>query len=298
MNNDHRTAPRHQTGGGAHGYYPDDEINLYNLWDVLVRRRCVIAGIALLVIISGLAYALMKPVVYEFSTGIEIGQVYYAEEAGGGSYQLVESPEAAQARLEDELILRVRRALFDGEEAAPKVTVQTRTNRGSLVLISTVREAQSEAVESLHEAIANALQEVHQRPFEREKRMALARHKPVEETLFVQLDLLESQLSMFGSSRANGDPREVLVEIVSSQWAADLRREAAEARVELAKTKGNIAAVEEGSRPTQLAYLAKQADTPAGSGKSLILALSVVLAGMLGILTAFFAEFASNARNR
>ncbi|MDH5766512.1 MAG: Wzz/FepE/Etk N-terminal domain-containing protein [Gammaproteobacteria bacterium] len=51
----------------------EDEINLLDLWCVLVKRKNILFSVFLLCLLMGLSYALLKPRIFEFSTAIEIG---------------------------------------------------------------------------------------------------------------------------------------------------------------------------------------------------------------------------------
>ena len=68
-----RTEP--EPSGRAPAYYPDDEISLIDLWNVLVRRRWLIAGVTLLcLLVAGLYTTLVTPV-YESRSVLLVGKV-------------------------------------------------------------------------------------------------------------------------------------------------------------------------------------------------------------------------------
>ena len=61
MNNNNPPHPAPQ-------YYPDDEISLIDLWNTLMRRKFVIIGTLIAVMLAAVIYLMMAPRVYEAST--------------------------------------------------------------------------------------------------------------------------------------------------------------------------------------------------------------------------------------
>ncbi|NOS74939.1 MAG: hypothetical protein HOP36_10490 [Methyloglobulus sp.] len=54
--------------------YPQgDEINLLDIWRILVKRKKLIVVTCLLITLMGSAYAILKPTIYVYSTAVEIG---------------------------------------------------------------------------------------------------------------------------------------------------------------------------------------------------------------------------------
>ena len=51
----------------------DDEINLLDLWCVLVKRKVLLGVIMLLSVLLGLGYAMIQPQLFTFYTAIDIG---------------------------------------------------------------------------------------------------------------------------------------------------------------------------------------------------------------------------------
>lgn len=83
------------------GYYvADDEISLFDLWLVLVRRRWLMVAVFIVVVASGLAYALTRPTVYEYAATLAIGEVF---KSGGEDQGMVlapvQSPEGVVAEI-------------------------------------------------------------------------------------------------------------------------------------------------------------------------------------------------------
>lgn len=56
--------------------YPQgDEINLLDIWRILVKRKKLIVAICLLITLIGSAYAILKPTIYIYSMAVEIGSI-------------------------------------------------------------------------------------------------------------------------------------------------------------------------------------------------------------------------------
>lgn len=54
---------------------PSDEISLFDVWNVLVRRRWVVFAVFALALAASAAFALTRPPMYRVSQVIEVGQV-------------------------------------------------------------------------------------------------------------------------------------------------------------------------------------------------------------------------------
>ena len=271
--------------------HQDDEISLYDLWDVLVRRLPVLVSVAVLVTVAGFAYAMMQPVEYRYRSGLELPQVYHPE----SGLQPVIATEAVIATLEDVIIPSQRQQLFGDSAAGAGVSVVERGGEQSLVLESTNQPANADAVAALHEAIITALAE---RLLPRYQRWLAVSAEPFENRITMydeQIDVLQRQLDTLNERVEEADG---VTTLIFAQQLGDLRREMSELRRHRVDAHSTLAAIREASHGTEQLFVANESDSPVGTGRSLIVALSVVLGGMLGLFTAFFWEFVSNARSR
>ena len=274
---------------GAQHHPYDDEISLYDLWDVLMRRLPVLLGVAVLTVIAGVAYALVQPVEYEYRTGVDLPRVF------SGSMENVVSQDMAIARLEDVLIPRQRSELFEGEERGPRVNVRGHGSDYSLVLESTSTREGAENVAELHEAVARALSDWLQPRYERSLSGSLRPQENRVAELGSQIALLREDLD---SLYERLDEEREVTGLIVAQQIGDIRRDLARLRTARVDAQSQVETIEAMSRDTELTYLVSESDSPVGPGRSLIVALSVVLGGMLGLFAAFFSEFVSNARSR
>ena len=268
----------------------DDEISLYDLWDILVRRLPVIIGVGGIIVFAGLAYALSQPVTYEYRSGMELAHIY-----DGGSMRSLVSKDASIARLEDVIISQARDERFGDEEGGPRVEVVERGGDGSLVLKSATTQDQADTVADLHESIITALGEAEEPRFEQSLSARLLPHENKADMLEEEIGLLREQLSVFMERLGSDDGVNGLV---IAQQMGDLRREITHLRAELVDARSAIDGIADNSALTEPSYIASESESPTGTGRSLIVALSVVLGGMLGLFAAFFWEFVSNARAR
>ena len=272
-------------------YGQDDEISLYDLWDVLARRLPVLLVVAALTIAGGFTYALLQPVQYEYRTGIELARVYQGP--GSGGFELVVSRAASQARLEDVIIPELRREYFGGGERGPRIQIRERGGDDGLLLQSTGVPEDADRIAEFHEAVVSELGKEHQGRLERAITATTNRFASRAEVLREQLDFLEQQLEQL-SEQLNA--AEGVTSLVVAQQMGDIRREMSNVRVAHTDARSAVETIRDTSHSTEASFLASQADSPAGTGRPLIVALSVVLGGMLGLFAAFFAEFVGNAR--
>jgi len=83
-------------------YPPEDEIDLADLWRVLVRRRRVLLTVLVLIVSASLAYALLTPKQYAYRASVEIGSV--PEQEG---VRLIEDPNTALAKVREGYLPKV-----------------------------------------------------------------------------------------------------------------------------------------------------------------------------------------------
>nr|WP_301289185.1 Wzz/FepE/Etk N-terminal domain-containing protein [Natronocella acetinitrilica] len=266
---------------------------MYELWDVLVRRWWVIVGLTVLAGGLGLAYAAVTPSAYEFRSTIDLARVY----DGGGAFKPVESASGVEARLSNHIVPDGRRALSDSLGEVPRVQV-TAAGDSRITLTSRTPASRAEDVASLHEAIADQLRD-NQQPELQE--MIDLRTAPLEtsvEDLRTELEAIGDQMEALARGALSRESDETLARFVEMQELQALRRDAASLRRNLNKAQLEITMLAESSRGTSLSAVATQSDEPVGAGRAIILLLSLLLGGMLGVFSAFFIEFVQRANQR
>ena len=163
---------------------PDDEISLFDLWDVLLRHRWLIIGIAGLVTAAAVTYALSRPTVYPYRSAIDIGS--YVGGSDEARTQFLENPAAVRHKLEQAYVPSARKAVADGPEAAvPRIDVRaegikddTRSGSGLFVLYTEASPEIAGQVQAMHRKVVANLEADHERllaPIEARQRGRLER---------------------------------------------------------------------------------------------------------------------------
>ena len=274
-----------------HPHY-DDEISLYDLWDVLVRRLWVMVLVFVLVVAGGATYAFTQPTVYEYRSGIELARVATDESDGP---RLVTDRDAAIALLEDVIIPDQREALAEAGEEAPRVSLSERGSSHVVQLRTTAQPENVGVVRSLHESITAALAE-EQAP--RLEQALTSRLRPLES----RKARLQEHIALLDELREEiaekTDLEDTIQSLIASQQISDIRRERAEALNDLEETRATMENLQQLSNETRLDYVVQRSENQVGTPKRLTLALSIVLGGMLALFGAFIVEFVVNAHRR
>lgn len=274
--------------------YYDDEISLIDLWLVLARRKWIVFGVTILCVAAGFLYASMQPVQYEYSSGIELARIFERSD-GGDKLVLLSSRDGSVALLEDVIIPSQRKVLFDEETSVPRVSVSVRGDSHHLMISSIVERERADRVKKLHEAVVMALAENHASILENNIALRVNPLKTRAEMLQRLVEEHEGQLSHLASRNHEGND---ILGLIDVQQMADIRRELAEVRVDLADAMNVVEAFEEASHGTRIRFLGVESYSPVGTGKTLIVALSLVLGVMLGVFGAFFSEFLAAVRKQ
>lgn len=276
-------------------YSENDEISLIDLWLVLMKRKWMIIGITVLCLALGAGYALMKPVVYEYRTGIELAAVHGGPESKG--LELLSPREGSAGLLENVIIPAQRENLFGEEGNGPRVVVETPGSDYSLMLKSTAIPQNADKVRDLHKAVAEALENEHAPSLEKRLDVTVKPFKNRAKMLKEKIDTLEDQLQRLSSRSSDVNS---ISRLVDAQQMGDIREALADARIELTDAESATEVIMEASQPTRISFVAAESEEPVGTGKALIGALSLVLGLMLGVFAAFFREFlaAANAAEK
>lgn len=306
------------------GYY-DDEISLVDLWLVLERRKWVIAVVLCLCVGLGAAYALIKEPVYRYTTIIELARL--------GDDETVESTAAARNRISRVIIPMIRDEMMReemgqapeaSESRAPGAGVEIPDRDGRLLeLISEYPQARKEDVRLLHERVIDSIKAEHDGfvaaekeylELERERLRAEIRRMEAEKKRVAErIEDARSRLALGRAlqqgqapGEATDEARAMTLLIIHSQ-IEDAHRQLSELEEELHKRipareeRLSINQVEIKNQLDRIAFTkvhatALASEAPVGTGKRLIIALSMVLGAMLGVFAAFFAEFFATAR--
>ncbi|MCK4691274.1 MAG: hypothetical protein KAT20_05680, partial [Desulfuromonadales bacterium] len=132
-----------------------DEIDLVQLWLVLLKRKYIILAVITICLLSGAAFVLQKPVTYPYTTTIEIGSIE------GGR---IESPDVVLVKLEKIIIPRGIRNYSDEHGGGlPGVKTGISKNSQLLTLTSYGSEEMANPFSELHQLILGPLFAEHRR---------------------------------------------------------------------------------------------------------------------------------------
>ena len=279
----------------------DDEISLFDLWEVLRRRRLTILVVFLLFAVGSLAYSLSKEPVHSVESFIELGQVPDTE----GEMTFLDGPETVVSRLGNVLIPEARENYLDEQARLPAIEASVVDQSGGLIQLSSEAPlSRAEAMQDFMQRVADdltayyanqrreTLSQIDRRIADLDRRL---------QDMRPAVNASEPALpdSTAGMSSSNQDPEsssiaiaEVLREVLASSllqdrqadyWALDDRL----AALESARARAT---------PTSIEREPTISGSPIGTGARLIVTLGAVLGLMLGVFAAFIREFLANAR--
>jgi len=261
-------------------YYPDDEISLIDLWNVLLRRRLLILGLTVLCVAVAILYSILATPVYESRAVVLIGKA--------ASIGPVENP--------DEMVQRLRQDYrvgdeSEGEREMPYVEAISLNKReaDAVVTISARAETPQEASQFLGQVVDGLLEE-HETWFKQTVRLLRDRM----DTLVAQSQAFESQIVLIQEEMER-------VREVNPVQASVLAVESGKLIAQLPGLEGRLNLLQldlldSRSYPSKLLRAPTVAVKPIQPRPKLYLAISLVLGLMLGVFAAFFAEFLRNAR--
>ncbi len=158
--------------------HADDEISLIDLAKLLVRRWKAMVGIFSVVVLMALAYALMQPSSYTYTS------IYQVAESGTG--EPLETPAALVARTQNLYLGPATRELM-AAEGVESLGFDTRVSNPDdteiVKLSSTAPEVLAERVEAHHRLLLDRLEEGQQARVERHRQALERQLAGVENTL-------------------------------------------------------------------------------------------------------------------
>lgn len=152
-------------------YYQEDEINLIDIFLVLVKRKKVVMLVALACICVGILFSLTNKKMYTYSTSIEIGATSNlvtttdTDELLNDELKLIDEPETVLAKIKESYIPIVLREYFTKNPDAGVFNVEARIPKGSklIVLESKGSDAARQTHLSIHKEILDRLIQGHKK---------------------------------------------------------------------------------------------------------------------------------------
>lgn len=238
----------------------DDEISLVDLATILIRRWKSMAVIFGVVVGLAVVYAFLAPRAYTYSS------IYSVAEQSPGS--ALESPAALVAKAKNLYLGPVTRELLEetGLQALPfGVDIENPEQTMIVVLSSESEDTYQELVNRVHQGVLDRLMQSQQQ-------------------------LVESRIRSMERQLANARESLAAVRESTSLGAAEVT---ASLMGRIAGLEANLADITQG----EVGRVAVQSLEPAGTSRSLILALGIVLGAILAIIGAFMMQFSSLVRS-
>ncbi len=264
-----------------------DEINLYEIWAILHRRRWSMAIVLMAVLLITGVYAVAKEARHEVEAYVEIGEV----PGTVGEMQMLAAPESVATRLQDIVIPRVREANAEASPGLPAITVEVVDEPAGLIrLAAEVPLDEAERTRAFMQTLIDALQDRHA---EIETLRLRSLDRRIVELRSLS-DGLDSEVRTSGSLSDSSDavPARLLIDALSLSLTE-------QRRVDRLALEERLFALQSGrSRATPTAVLRppRISADPVGPGITRILAIGAALGLLLGVFAAFFREFMANAR--
>ena len=263
-----------------------DEIDLFELWRILVKRKWQVLVVTFLVVVLSTAYAFFTKPVYKASGLIEIGRFLFSDEKGA-QFKLWDSP--------SDVAIMAKQLEKGAKVSIPKVgrlqaenIIQVDIEAGSPKAAENRVRKLVERIITKHENTLRQLEEEKSREIEElEKSIIMLERKSdslgrvVNRIVKREEDSLEKQ--MLG-----------LVAILKLEIFKDKQN--------ILKLKKNLSSLKKSIspvflKPTTLINL-KSPQTPVKPKKKLIIMLGIVTGLMCGVFVAFFSEFIEKSKGK
>lgn len=271
-----------------------DEISLWDLWQILVRRRAVILLCFALCLAAGAAFAFLTSPVFEASVKLRIGQV---QGAAGAQQGMAGMQQGASVALEnaDELATRLLSNFggnaADGIRRDPAWLTKVAVQKNSTSIIELVAEGASpaDATDLLNRVLAD-VQKAHGEMYQRNTRFLNERLQNLDQQRTALQQQYEDASRLVEQLRQRDAIQASLIMLERSRISAAISALDAEKPELMQKL------VPPQTRPTELLGEISAPGKAARPKKALVLVLAAVLGMMGGVMLAFVVEFVAKAK--
>jgi uncharacterized protein involved in exopolysaccharide biosynthesis len=246
--------------------YSDDEINLIELWQILVKRKAWVLACFVVCALAGVAYGQLKAPIFESTIALRIGQVQAS---------LLESPQELVARLADAGTGAIKSSVTRGTNNLVTVTALSGSAHGAALAL----EAAVERILSAHDVVYKQSTQ----PIRERVAQTAAQRQAVEQEL-VSLDQLAQRLRGTEPLQAS---LLVMQRTPLTQSLLQLDAERLQLLQQLSPPQ---------TRPTEMLGQISAPSHPSQPKKWLILALAAMLGLVGGVMLAFVTELVANAK--
>lgn len=158
----------------------EDEINLVDLWLVLMKHRTLIVAVVVLCVLAGVMLALLVPAKYQYSTSIELG----ARLDGENDVVVIESPETLLAKIQESYIPLARRQyqqyLAEHSAVESVLMIDARIPKGSQIVVLSSKGPEGDSV--MHKAVQQSV-----------VNMVKVDHKRITDVLRKETEILQNR---------------------------------------------------------------------------------------------------------
>lgn len=259
-----------------------DEIDLLEIWQVMVRRRLLILACFLTCVAAGVAIALLMKPVYQARVMLRIGQV---EEAS----RLLENAEELASRVNAQPGTVLAKDFGESGDISVTATVQKRSP--ALVQLS-VQGLSADAAAHVLTHVVNDVKQTHDGLLDSSLKPITERIGQLDQQRSAMEQLLADSRKLIDELKGRDSVQASLL-VLESTSIVNAIRELDQERLSLTQKIH-----QPNTRPTaQLGQIALPAN-PVKPKKLLIVAMAVVAGLMGGIMLAFVTEFLANAKNK
>lgn len=251
-----------------------DEISLFDLWEILVQRRWWVFGTWALTVLIAVAYLLLVSPVFESRAVIRIGRV--ADELIFPAPALV-------------LQLRERFEVDEPGRKRPYMKSVRQEGDDALVLVAEAYSA-GEAQAFLQRSVQDVLDEQRQR-YETGRQLQESALQAVTR----QIQSLNQQIGQLGASAESAGIDEAVRALLILQRSS-LQNDLPKLHEQQLQLQRNMSALK--SFPTHSIRVPTLVEKKSKPKTAVTLALSLVLGAVLGTMTAFVVEFIGKAKGR
>ena len=258
-----------------------DEITLFDIWQILVARKWVVLSLPIIALLLSVFYLTQATELYECSARVMVGQA--------GVERLVENPAVIVEKLVEKYGVYDKTIIRE----LPRVSsvVRDKKDTGNIVQIKAVDATASGAKMYLEKVVAEVLARQHAL-FEQEMEIKQKRLMTLSGRLEGVEDFLQELERRIGLMDRQ-DPAQATVLAVEKggflRLASDLKRERYNLQTEMSTVV---------FYPAELLGVPHLPQKPIKPKRPLVLLLAGIFGLLLGIMSAFLAEFIFTARQR
>ena len=258
-----------------------DEITLFDIWQILVARKWVVLSLPIIALLLSVFYLTQATELYECSARVMVGQA--------GVERLVENPAVIVEKLVEKYGVYDKTIIRE----LPRVSsvVRDKKDTGNIMQIKAVDATASGAKMYLEKVVAEVLARQHAL-FEQEMEIKQKRLMTLSGRLEGVEDFLQELERRIGLMDRQ-DPAQATVLAVEKggflRLASDLKRERYDLQTEMSTVV---------FYPAELLGVPHLPQKPIKPKRPLVLLLAGIFGLLLGIMSAFLAEFIFTARQR